>query len=274
MSSQGAENGRQILYISLGIIIVLIAGLTAYSIFCERESFPVLNATQHSQMVNWSHGEDVGGWEDGSIHNKDEMYEENYQQEIALRQPEERLQLSCDDVAAYSGAYVEDGSDEPVENVAAILITNRSGQYLTLARLTYQLDGETALFEVTDLPAGKSAWILEKNRRKATDKSKYVYKEAVTSFADHITRTPKELKVEYGENMLRVTNTSDQTLNHVIVHYKGIHKDGHYLGGITYKLDFGTLGPGDSVEKIAGHYDDDYTELLRVEFEEADVDDS
>lgn len=274
MSSQGADNGRQILYISLGIMIVLIAGLTAYSAFRDRKNSPALNSTQPSQTVDWSGWEDGGDWEDGPIQSDDEKFDEDYQQVVALRQPEARLQLSCDDVGAYSGAYVEDGSDEPVENVAAILITNRSGKYLTLARLTYQLDGESALFEVTDLPAGKSVWILEKNRRKATDDSKYVYKEAVTSFADHITRTPKELKVEYAENMLRVTNISDQTLNHVMVHYKGIHKDGHYLGGITYKLDFGTLEPGDSVEKIAGHYDNDWSVLLRIVFEEADVDDS
>lgn len=255
-------------------MIVLIAGLTAYSAFRERKKSPALNAAQPSQTVDWSDWEDGGDWEDGPADNGDEPYDEDYQQVVALRQPEARLQLSCDDVGAYSGAYVEDGSDEPVENVAAILITNRSGKYLTLARLTYQLDGETALFEVTDLPAGKSVWILEKNRRKATDESKYVYKEAVTSFADHITRTPEELKVEYAENMLRVTNISDQTLNHIMVHYKGIHKDGHYLGGITYKLDFGTLEPGDSVEKIAGHYDNDWTALLRIVFEQANADDS
>lgn len=268
MRKKDGESSRQILYVSVGIVILLVAGFSGYTAIFAKKSQQNPSPTAPTQALEWSDLDEGWEQEDGPTQNEDDRYNEEYQQEVALRQPEERLQLTCDDVAVYSGAYVEDGSDEPVEDVASILITNRSGKYLTFARLTYQLDGETAVFEVSDLPTGKSVWILEKNRRKATENSKFVYQEATTAFSDHMTRSPKELKVEYADAMLRVTNVSDRALDHVIVHYKSIHKDGHYLGGITYRLEFGTLQPGDSVEKIAGHYDNDWSMILRTSYEE------
>lgn len=245
------------------------AGLAVFSALGAKNNHPTPTGPSLDQNPSGiiDFNEDIGGVSDTKP--DDSKYDEILQQEVALRQPEERYKLSCDDVACYSGAYVEDRSDEQVNSVAAIRITNRSGKYLTLARLTYEIDGETAEFEISDLPAGKSVWVLEKNRKKSTDSSKYVYKEALVAFSDYVTRMPEEIKVEYGENMLRVTNVSQKEMQRVSIHYKSIHEDGRLLGGITYTVDFGTLQPGESVEKIAGHYDNEWTLIVRVVCEEA-----
>lgn len=195
-------------------------------------------------------------------------------EEYRLRQPPEDVEISCDEIAIYNGEFVESGKDEPVTDVASMLVTNKSEKYLEYAKLTYEVDGHEAVFVVTGLHPGKSAWVLESNGLKATADSKFVYKDALTAYKDHVVRAPKELNIKYGNKMLKITNLTDEPLENVVVHYKVVHKDGNYFGGITYKVSFGTVEPGQSIEKIAGHYDEDWTQIVRVGWMETSVDNS
>ncbi len=52
----------------------------------------------------------------------------------------------------YSGAYVEDGSDDPEEDVAIVLVVNTSERFLEYAAISFEIDGEPATFTVTNLP--------------------------------------------------------------------------------------------------------------------------
>lgn len=185
-------------------------------------------------------------------------------EDYLLRQPPEKVKITCDDIAIYDGEFVESGKDEPVEDVAAILVTNKSDRYLEYAKLSYEVDGHEAIFIVTGLHPGKSAWVLENSGLKATADSKFIYKDALTAYKDNIVQAPKELKIQYGDKMLKITNLTDEPIENVVIHYKTVHKDGKYFGGITYKVSFGTVEPGQSVEKIAGHYDPDWTQIVRV----------
>ena len=189
--------------------------------------------------------------------------------DIALRQPPEKIKISCDQVGIYTGEFVESGRDEPVEDVALMLLTNKSDKYLEYAKLTYEVDGHTATFVVTGLPAGKSAWVLESNGLKATSTSKFVYVDATTAYKDHVVRAPKELDIKFGNQMLKLTNLTEEPLENVVVYYKVMYTDGKFLGGITYKVSFGTIEPGQSVEKIAGHYNNDWAQIVRVGWQES-----
>lgn len=193
---------------------------------------------------------------------------------IQLRQPPEDVQISCDEVAVYKGEFVESGKDEPVTDVASMLVTNKSDQYLEYAKLTYEVDGNTAVFVVTGLPAGKSAWVLERDGLVATADSKFVYKDSITAYKDHVVRAPKELDIAYGNKMLRVKNVTDEPLENVVIYYKVVHKDGNYIGGITYNVSFGTVEPGQTVSKIAGHYVEDWTQIVRVAWQEPSADEN
>lgn len=175
-------------------------------------------------------------------------------------------QLSCELYSIYSGAYVEDGSDEPVENVAALLIRNGSSQYLDLAQLTYDLDGREAIFTVTGLPSGASAWVLEENRLTADADTKFTHKNTLTSFRNDAVNDLEDLELAFNGTMLKATNTSDQPLQNVTVYYKTLHEDGNFLGGITYMTTFGDLEPGQSAEKIAGHFQPDKTQIVRISY--------
>ena len=178
-------------------------------------------------------------------------------------------QLICEDYAIYNGAFVEDGTDEPVENVAALLITNNSDQYLDLGKLTYELDGHEAVFMVTGLPAGDSAWVLENSRMQASAETQFSHRDTLTSFRDDASRMVEGLNLECSDGALRAINTTDRTLKAVTVYYKVLHDDGNYLGGITYMTTFGDLEPGQSSEKIAGHFQPDKARIVRVGYLES-----
>ncbi len=184
---------------------------------------------------------------------------------IKLRQPPEDVKISCDEVAVYNGEFVESGKDEPVTNVASMLVTNKSDKYLDYAKLIYEVDGNEAIFILSGLQPGKSAWVLESKGLKATAESKFVYVNAITAYKDHVVRAPKELDIKYGAGMLMVKNVSDEPLENVVVYYKVVHKDGNYLGGRTYAVSFGSIEPGQSVQKDAGHYKEDWTQIVRVD---------
>ena len=191
--------------------------------------------------------------------------------EISLRQPPKDLQISCDDVAIYSGEFVESGRDEPVTDVAAILVTNKSDKYLDYAKLVYEVDGNEAIFIVSGLNAGKSAWILENKGLKATEDSKFVFVKAVTpAYKDHVVRAPKELEIKFANGMLMVKNITDETLQSVVLYYKVVHTDGNYLGGKTYMVRIDALEPGQSAQTDAGHFKEDWTQIVRVDIIKAD----
>lgn len=144
--------------------------------------------------------------------------------------------LTVESIGAYSGSFIEDGSDEATKNVTAMLITNNSDQMLQVALIDFQVNSnETASFKVTNLPAGTSTLVLESNKREFSDKDTYTYGNAATGYMDQPTleEDKVELKTENGKITLK--NKTDKELKTVYVYYKYMQIGGAYLGGITYR---------------------------------------
>ena len=178
--------------------------------------------------------------------------------------------LKVEQFAVFSGQFVEDGRDELVENVAAILVKNKSEKFLDFAVLTYQVDGQDAAFVVTGLPAGESAWVMEITKLKAKNESKFVYQDCISSFRDSVMASSEDLEIQVEGNLMKVTNRSDDFMYNIFVYYKNRHSDDNYFGGITYALEFGTLAPGVTAQSIAGHYAEGVTEIIRVGWQESE----
>ena len=172
--------------------------------------------------------------------------------------------ISCDKFGIFSGQFVEDGRDELVQNVAAVLVTNRTDRFLDFATLTFDIDGQTATFILSGLPAGRSAWVMEATRMTATSSSVFTYQNCVNSFRDDVTASTDQITISSDGNMLTAVNNTSETLEGVFIYYRTLHTDGNFLGGITYRVDFGTLEPGASVETLAGHFNKDTTEIVRI----------
>lgn len=171
--------------------------------------------------------------------------------------------IVCKQYSLFSGQFVEDGRDELVSNVASILVTNNTERFLDLATITYDIDGETATFIVTGLPAGRSAWVMETDRMLASSSSVFTYLDIATSFRDGVAATAEDITITADGNMLTATNNTDETREGVFIYYRTLHTDGNFFGGITYLVDFGTLEPGGSVTKMGGHFSED-SEIVRI----------
>lgn len=185
---------------------------------------------------------------------------------VTTKPPEQQLILT--DYGIYSGAFVEDSTDQPVENVAALLVTNGSDQYLDFAMLTYDLDGEEATFMVSGLPAGTSAWVLESSRKTANADTDFQHKDTITSFRKNAVNSLEGVDLQFNGTMLKAINTTDKTFREVTIYYKVLHSDGNFLGGITYMVPLGDLAPGQSTEKIAGHFQPDNSYIVRIGYQE------
>lgn len=176
--------------------------------------------------------------------------------------------LSYGSFSSFSGQYVEDGSDIPVEHVAAMLVTNHTEDFLDLATIEYEIDGKAATFVVTGLPAGKSAWVMEANQMTITDGAVFEYKDRTTAFKSGVVNATDKITLSAEGNMLTAVNNTDEKLESVFVYYKTLHTDGNYFGGITYMTTFGDLEPGEQKTELAGHYDKDKTEIVRIGWKE------
>lgn len=176
--------------------------------------------------------------------------------------------IAINEFGSFSGEYVEDGSNIPVENVAAVRITNRTDRFLEYAQITLMISGKKATFIVSALPPRRSAWVLEANKMTITEAENFEYIDSITSYKDNIISETDKIKLSFNGNLLKAANTTQSTLKNVTVYYRTLHSDGRFLGGITYKVTFGTLPPGESIEKIAGHYKMESSEIVRIDWQE------
>ena len=174
--------------------------------------------------------------------------------------------LTVESIGAYSGSFIEDGSDEATKNVTAMLITNNSDQMLQVALIDFQVNSnETASFKVTNLPAGTSTLVLESNKREFSDKDTYTYGNAATGYMDPPTleEDKVELKTENGKITLK--NKTDKELKRVYVYYKYVQIGGAYFGGITYRTPFENVGAGKEAEAVAAHFNPDSSQIMGVQ---------
>lgn len=174
--------------------------------------------------------------------------------------------LTVESIGAYSGSFIEDGSDEATKNVTAMLITNNSDQMLQVALIDFKVNSnETASFKVTNLPAGTSTLVLESNKREFSDKDTYTYGNAATGYMDQPTleEDKVELKTENGKITLK--NKTDKELKTVYVYYKYMQIGGAYFGGITYRTPFENVGAGKEAEAVAAHFNPDSSQIMGVQ---------
>lgn len=176
-------------------------------------------------------------------------------------------ELYCLEITSYSGPFVEDGKNEQVENVAAILVENRSKQFLDYATVTYYVGGEIATFNVTGLPVGGKAWVLEKDRLQLDGTHSFEFLDCESVFKKDAVTSTADIGVEVEGNTLTLKSKTSKTLNNVCVYYKNVNSDGNYMGGITYMLNFGTLNVGQSVQKQSAHFGEN-SQIVRFSFQE------
>lgn len=166
------------------------------------------------------------------------------------------------DYGTYSGLYPEDGSDEAVEQVAAILIENTSAQTCQYSQMIFTADGEELCFTLSELPAGESAWILADERQTVTDNAVFAFETDSSVFREAPSLT--DISWQAGSGSITLTNTSANLYDDLYVYYKLCGQGGAYLGGVCYRVSAGALQPGETKTVPAGHFYEGACEVVGI----------
>ena len=211
---------------------------------------------------------------DGETSDGDSSAQSNSQEETSSDTPAPTISLSdpnltVEAVGSYSGNFLEDGSDEPTANVAAMLITNNSDQMLQIAEITFHVnDTETASFKVTDLPVGTSTLVLEANKREYSEEDSYTYGETATGYMEQPSLEEDKFDLVTEDGKITLKNKTDQSYDKVYVYYKYVQLGGAYLGGITYRTPFENVPANGEVESIAAHFNPESSKIMAVQIQQ------
>lgn len=173
------------------------------------------------------------------------------------------------DVGSYTGAFVEDGSDEVVSCVLMLKVVNNGEDAIEYARITMQVGDETAEFSVSTLLPGASVVLLEKNRMAYSDTFDYsaaeVVCDAVAVFKEPLSLQEDKLQIQILDGAINVTNISGADIpGKIRIAYKNAAQDVYY-GGITYQITLEDgLKDGEIRQLMASHFSDTGSRIMFV----------
>lgn len=172
--------------------------------------------------------------------------------------------LQLIDAGRFSGTFVEDGSDDEVEDVFALTLKNTTDSWLEYANITISDANDSYSFSVSALPSESTVRVLEMNRKnmpvdqdyKITSTDIVFYQESPSLCSDVF-----ETRTE-NQNII-VKNISDQNISNDIYVYFKSKQDDVYIGGIAYRVRIsGGIEAGEEVECSSIHFIEDSSEIL------------
>ena len=171
-------------------------------------------------------------------------------------------------LSGYQGPYVEDGTDDIVSDVLAITVRNDGDKTVQYAHIILT-QGETVYeFDVTTLPVGASAQLLELSRQPMPDSTDGMTAQvtACAVFDTEPTMCEDVFQIETQDTAITITNNSGSDITgQIYVYYKIAYGD-LYMGGITYRVGAAGLKAGESTTCYAGHFSTDYSKLMFVTY--------
>lgn len=185
--------------------------------------------------------------------------------------PSQGIELSTDGLSVeqfgkYTGEYVEDGSGDVVNDIAAMVVKNQSEEMLQVAEIEVQIDREdTALFRLSNIPPGKSVLVLDQNKLFCDDNADIRYLSDASSWMDEVTMEDECIEIEGKDGRLTVKNMSDQSIELIYVYYKTLADENLYFGGITYRVPVEEIPRNTVVETEAGHYRLKKSEITNIQ---------
>ena len=168
------------------------------------------------------------------------------------------------------GYFPEDGTDDPIENILAVKVTNKSDKTLEYCTFTLTVNGEVFRFSIATIPAKNSVYAFNLDRKIAPTKvdTAIAEKEFEIYFAEEPTKKSDFLSYEIKNGEIVVTNiTGTDIQSDIVVYYKSTTDTG-YLGGITYRFRIsGGLLAGKSYTAYAPHALSHMTEIMFAQYE-------
>lgn len=173
------------------------------------------------------------------------------------------------DIAAYTGVYMEDGSDEVLSDILMMIVKNGGEQDIQYAKIIMDLGDRQAEFVITTLPAGESMVLLEQSRMAWSAEVDYAAilprVENIAYFQEPVSLHEDRLDIQIVDGALNVTNISGEDIPGIIrVYYKNAAEDLLY-GGITYQITIeGGLKADELRQVMTNHASDTGSRIMFV----------
>lgn len=176
--------------------------------------------------------------------------------------------VTVEKVGRYAGIFVEDGSDEIVSDVFAITVVNNSDKMLQYAQVVITCGGEEYTFDMSTIPAGARAQVLEKDKKALPEdlSGAQTVLTTVTEFQEAPSTYPEVFELTPFEYSVNIKNISKSDISgDVYVYYKTKAGD-LYMGGITYRAKVTDLAAGEEKSAYASHFYGSDSEILFVTY--------
>lgn len=205
------------------------------------------------------------------IHKKEQMdfadsIQEKQKQEISLDD-----NLSITSVESYNGLFVEDGSDEEVENILSITVKNTGTKTLQYAEATLTFGDVTAEFAFSTLRPGETMVVLEKNRLEYPEKAEVTGHQIqnVVYFDEEPGFCEDKFEVSAMDGAFNIKNISGEDLSgNIAIYYKN-KQDEIYFGGITYRVVIeGGIEKDGIRQVVTEHFKLEESEVMFVDYTE------
>ncbi len=171
--------------------------------------------------------------------------------------------LEIVEFGGYTGIYMEDGSDELVENVLRLTVTNTGDEYIQYAEITV---GD-AFFTLSTLMPGETCVVLEQNRMPYEDNAVYgaISGQNIALFQQEPTLCEDKLSIQTLDGCLNITNISGSDIaGDVVIYYKNYAGDLYY-GGITYRVRLtGGMKANEIKQIMVNHFDAEGSKVVFV----------
>lgn len=175
--------------------------------------------------------------------------------------------LVIEEVLSYSGTYVEDGSDDPVENVTGLMLYNPGKRMVRFGALALECNGKQLYFFVYCLPPGSRCLVLEKNRQPYMQEGVTECRELSVRWDYQELYGDQIHYMGFGEN-LTVVNLSQKQQRHVTLWYKHYDCEAEcYLGGVAHSAYAFRLHPQEQRTLTPEQYRADSARVVAIELE-------
>ena len=178
--------------------------------------------------------------------------------------------LEITDVGGYTGAYMEDGSNEIVSDVMMLVVRNIGEQDVQLADIVAFSGGEEYTFRLTNLAVGARAVLLDLARKPEFEADlESAVLSAVALFEMPMELYEDTIQITGLNGMLNVKNISEKDISgDIYIYYKFAATDIFY-GGITFRVRVeGGLKAGEIRQVPAGHYSPEGCSIVQVTIHE------
>ena len=175
--------------------------------------------------------------------------------------------LVITDVGSYSGKFMEDGSDEQVNDVLMIVVYNYGVEAIQYAEIGLTVGDQTANFVMSTLPVGERMMILESGRMAydADAACTAARAQSVAKFTTPMSLCEDHLQIQTLDGVVNVTNISDSDIDgDIFIYYKNSAADVYY-GGITYRMRLeGGMKAGEIRQLMASHFSEAGSTIMFV----------